>query len=111
MPDYFVVALAMLTVTSLIAGGSLWKRPEYWYLSVSVLLTAGAILFLVLLQGSADLDTALALFGLQLMLGTIHLTLFFALVIAHASERERRESARQHAAWLAERRWPDQFYP
>jgi len=99
MDNRIVIALA---ITALLAGISLWRRPQHWYLSLGVILTAGAVIILPqLASGSAD--DLFAELGWLLVLGTIHLTLCFALLIAHGSERERQESDRVHAAWLAER--------
>jgi hypothetical protein len=111
MPDVVIIALAVLMTTSLIAGGFLWRRAKYGCLSLDVILTAGGIMYLAVLQGSSDLDTALTLVGPQLALATIHLTLFFALVIAFACGWARQKLARRHTACFDERQWPNLFYP
>src|SRR5439155_170854 len=96
MPKLFIIALIVLTITSLIAAILYWKRPAHRFLSLGVLVTAGLIVAgtMVLCRlptgdGWASFDMALQIMSFDLLVGTLHLMFFGGLLIDWMSQPHR----------------------
>jgi hypothetical protein len=92
MPTIFVIALGALTFTSLIAAVSYWRAPQCRFLSRGVLITAAALVAWPWLigprsggEGWDGLGFVLVVLQFDMIVGTVHLMFFAALLISWLS--------------------------